>query len=108
MRLGHTPLHMGEVDEMTKVSTLLLFFSRRLKPPTTTSVMAFQLQQQPRVDNGVGAPCTETRWTSPVQPQHKYACLRHQKTWIENKLPVPSTSSGFRVMTNASHAKDKL
>lgn len=26
MRLGHTSLHMGEVDEMTKVSTLLITF----------------------------------------------------------------------------------
>lgn len=71
----------------------------------TASVIAFQLQQQPPAENGAGAPCTETRWMSSVQLQHKPACFHRQKMWIENKLPAPSTSSGFRVVTNASHAK---
>lgn len=50
-------------------------------------------------------PCTERRWMSSAQLQHKPACFHRQKIWIENKLPAPSTSSGFRVVTKVSHAK---
>lgn len=102
----HTPPHGWSGQDYKKnpeYSTIFFF-----QEVEASNNIAFQLQQWPHVENGVGALCTEIRWISSVQPQHKCAFFHHQKMQIENKLPVPSMSSVFRVMINASHVKDKL